>query len=91
MIHTTNELLNSLILHKRQTLFNILAFSQFSPKKTSKSQCKMPGIEAEILPADIDPEDNHATLSGAIVGIIYPPPEVRSKHNLKNYFFLKRF
>lgn len=43
----------------------------------------MPGIEAETLPADIDSEDSHATLSGAIVGIIYPPPEVRSKHNLK--------
>lgn len=50
----------------------------------------MPGIEAEILPADVDSQDNHATLSGAIVGIIYPPPEVRSNLNLK-YFFFKRF
>lgn len=44
----------------------------------------MPSLDAEEALDNIN-EENRAdnTLSGPIIGIIYPPPEVRSKLNLK--------
>lgn len=45
----------------------------------------MPSLETEDLAENVGSDDNRAekTLSGPIIGIIYPPPEVRSKFNLK--------
>lgn len=64
---------------------------------------KMPPLENEEVvatqpPGDEDENRNEKTLSGPIIGIIYPPPEVRSILNLKNIAtknnkinFFKRF
>lgn len=43
----------------------------------------MPSLEAEDVLDNLN-DENRAdnTLSGPIIGIIYPPPEVRSKLNL---------
>lgn len=48
---------------------------------------KMPSLSTEdSLDHQLNDENrNDTTLSGPIIGIIYPPPEVRSKFNLKEY------
>lgn len=44
----------------------------------------MPSLSAEEVLDQINDENrNESTLSGPIIGIIYPPPEVRSILNLK--------
>lgn len=54
-------------------------------------------VVATQAPADDDENRNEKTLSGPIIGIIYPPPEVRSILNLKKEHlnteqnFFKRF
>lgn len=49
-----------------------------------KFHLKMPSLDTEDA-LDQTNDDNRAdnTLSGPIIGIIYPPPEVRSKLNLQ--------
>lgn len=45
----------------------------------------MPSLSTEEVLDQINDEGrSEATLSGPIIGIIYPPPEVRSILNLKN-------
>ena len=46
----------------------------------------MPELELQSAPGFSDPNQ---TLSGPIIGIIYPPPEVRSK--LKKYKKIENF
>lgn len=47
----------------------------------------MPSLETEdALDQLIEENRGDATLSGPIIGIIYPPPEVRSILNLKKHF-----
>lgn len=52
----------------------------------------MPSIETEpVGTADEENSNEEATLSGPVVGIIYPPPEVRSilffKYKDQFFFF----
>lgn len=49
----------------------------------------MPSLDTEdSLDQSNDDNRNEATLSGPIIGIIYPPPEVRSILNLKKTPFV---
>lgn len=52
---------------------------------TEFNKKKMPSLDIEDSLDQLNDENqNENTLSGPIIGIIYPPPEVRSILNLKN-------
>lgn len=53
------------------------------------AQLKMPSLDTEDALDQLNEENRgDNTLSGPIIGIIYPPPEVRSILNLKNRIIL---
>lgn len=51
----------------------------------------MPAVDGEVETAVVTPCPEPPTLSGPIVGIIYPPPEVRSILNLKKKLYFYTF
>lgn len=52
----------------------------------------MPSVDVEGAPVAADvPKEENKTLSGPVIGIIYPPPEVRSILCKKNPKHLQTF